>query len=250
MRIVSLCPSNTEVCQYLGLEEKIVGVDDFSDLERTRLGPDLAIDMKKLAALQPDMVLASLSVPGMEKNIEALERLGIPHVVTNPHSLDDIGHSIEQIAEACGTDGREARSKWMRALQPYRSREWTDRVRLYWEWWPKPLFTPGGTNWLTEISTLCGGINVFEDRLMPSLQTDWETVLEKKPDVILLAWVGVMTSKVNIDIIRKRPGYEETPVFIMEEKYFCRPSPNLLKGIEVLDKLLQNKKTTLKRPLP
>ncbi|WP_050182978.1 cobalamin-binding protein [Domibacillus robiginosus] len=242
MRIVSLCPSNTEVCQYLGLEDQIVGVDDFSDLERTRLGPDLSIDMDKLSALQPDIVLASLSVPGMEKNVAALEQRDIPHIITNPHSLDDIGHSIGQIADVCGIDGKEAQKRWINALEPYRSRVWTTHTRLYWEWWPKPLFTPGGANWLTEISALCGGTNIFSDRPEPSVQTTWEAVIEKQPDVILLAWVGVMTDKVNIDVVKKRPGYETTPIFVLEEKNFCRPSPNLLKGLRKLDFLLHDKK--------
>ena len=72
MRLISICPSNTELIAYLGLTEQLVGVDDFSDWPLTvknlpQLGPDLSIDMDALEALQPDLVLASLSVPGMEK---------------------------------------------------------------------------------------------------------------------------------------------------------------------------------------
>lgn len=241
MRIVSICPSNTEVCEYLGLDSQIVGVDDYSDLHRVRLGPDLSIDMEKLAKLEPDIVLASLSVPGMEKNVEELVKRGIPHIVTNPHSLDDIGVSIGQIADACGIDGAFAQERWAQSIEAYREREWENRTRLYWEWWPKPLFTPGGANWLTEISELCGGINVFHEQPEPSLQTDWETVLAKKPDVILLSWVGVMTDKVNVNVVKKRNGYNGIPIFVMEEKDFCRPSPNLLKGLEKLDHLLLTK---------
>ncbi len=75
MRIVSLCPSNTELLVYLGLKNQIVGIDNYSDWPQSiqdlpRLGPDLSIDMDKTAALKPDLVVASLSVPGMEKNID------------------------------------------------------------------------------------------------------------------------------------------------------------------------------------
>lgn len=31
MRLVSICPSNTEMLAYLGLTEFLTGVDDFSD---------------------------------------------------------------------------------------------------------------------------------------------------------------------------------------------------------------------------
>src|SRR3990172_9283494 len=77
-RIVSLCPSNTEILFALGLVESIVGVDSHSDYptqvkELPRVGPDLRINMEKVKALEPDLVVASLTVPGMERNIEALE---------------------------------------------------------------------------------------------------------------------------------------------------------------------------------
>ncbi|OKL37748.1 cobalamin-binding protein [Domibacillus mangrovi] len=241
MRIVSICPSNTEVCEYLGIEDQIVGVDDYSDLERVRLGPDLSIDMEKLEAVKPDIVLASLSVPGMEKNVAELERRGIPHIVTNPNSLDDIGMSIMQIGEACGVNGSEAKQRWQQSLDMYRSRNWNRLVRVYWEWWPKPVFTPGRANWLTEMSALCGAENVFADHEEASVQTDWETVVSKKPDILLLAWVGVMTDKVNTEVVKKRSGYEGVPIYVMEEKYFCRPSPQLLVGLEQLDNVLNGK---------
>ena len=72
MRVVSICPSNTEIIAYLGKTDWLVGVDNYSDwpasvLDLPKLGPDLSIDMDKVAACQPDLVLASLSVPGMEK---------------------------------------------------------------------------------------------------------------------------------------------------------------------------------------
>lgn len=72
MRLISICPSNTELVAYLGLVDQLVGVDDFSDWpiavkNLPQLGPDLSINMDALEALEPDLVLASLSVPGMEK---------------------------------------------------------------------------------------------------------------------------------------------------------------------------------------
>ena len=85
MKLVSICPSNTELLAYLGLIDQLVAVDDFSDWPRSintlpRLGPDLSIDMDKLESYEPDLVLASLSVPGMEKNIAELEKRKIPHI--------------------------------------------------------------------------------------------------------------------------------------------------------------------------
>lgn len=86
MRIVSLCPSNTEILAYLGLTEHIVGVDHYSDWPHPvrslpDLGPDLNINMNKVVELKPDLIVASLSVPGMERHVAQLKDLGIPYLV-------------------------------------------------------------------------------------------------------------------------------------------------------------------------
>lgn len=83
MKILSLCPSNTELVEYLGLTDMLAGVDDYSDwpeqiFKLPRLGPDLSINMDKVEELKPDLVLASLSVPGMEKNVTELKKGKFP----------------------------------------------------------------------------------------------------------------------------------------------------------------------------
>src|SRR5690625_4442430 len=118
MRVVSICPSNTEVVAYLGKTDLLVGVDDYSDwpgsvLELPKLGPDLSIDMDKVAALKPDIVLASLSVPGMEKNIAALEEKQLPYIILNPNALEEIGKIF-------GKSGKE--QSWKRLEM--RKRKW------------------------------------------------------------------------------------------------------------------------------
>src|SRR5512146_116863 len=107
MRLVSLCPSNTEILFALGLGEQVVGVDDWSDWPAEvaglpRVGGDLTSDLDRVAALRPDLVLASLSVPGMERNVEGLGARGLPHLVLNPHSLDEVLGDILAVGEACG----------------------------------------------------------------------------------------------------------------------------------------------------
>src|SRR5687767_10391073 len=72
VRIVSTACSNTEIVCALGCAGLLVGVDDHSDYpvevvkRLPRVGPDLGIDVERVKALQPDLVLASLTVPGHE----------------------------------------------------------------------------------------------------------------------------------------------------------------------------------------
>lgn len=249
MRIISICPSNTELLAFLGAEKMLVGIDDYSDWPEQithlpRLGPDLSIRMDELESLKPDLVLASLSVPGMERNIEELKDRNIPHIILNPQSLDDIGQDLLTVGQACGVDALTAHSAYISAINDIKSRSAVAEScpSLYWEWWPKPIFTPGRVNWLTEISEITGARNVFEDIESANIQTDWQDVIRRDPDYILLAWVGIMNDKVKPALVRKRPGYESMKaaenIHIMEEELYCRPSPRLIEGAIKLGKLL------------
>ncbi|TDL30389.1 cobalamin-binding protein [Jeotgalibacillus sp. S-D1] len=253
MRLISICPSNTELIHYLGLTSFLVAIDDFSDWPQEvahlpRLGPDLSIDMDQVEELKPDLVVASLSVPGMEKNIEQLQKRNIPHIVLNPQSLNDIGDDLLTLGKAVNYNERaaEVAADYHSIIRQLKDASLTvsSRPSLYWEWWPKPVFTPGAVNWLSEVSELAGGTNVFKDVPLASVQTDWEDVLLRDPDHICLAWVGVRTEKINPRLLLKRPNWpdlkaiKEDHVHILEEDLYCRPSPRLIEGIWKLGRLL------------
>jgi iron complex transport system substrate-binding protein len=239
--------------EYLGLSYLLVGVDDYSDWPASitnlpKLGPDLSINMDLVEGLKPDLVLASLSVPGMEKNVEALVKRGIPHIILNPQSLTDIEEDLIKTAEAlnqpeCGKAAAKDFRDRLHAVK-HQGLKINNKPSLYWEWWPKPIYTPGKINWLTEISEAAGAINVFSDVELASVQTDWEDVLRRKPDFICLAWVGVRKEKVQKNNVTKRPGYEtlqffdDSRILILEEELYCRPSPRLLDGLEKLYTLI------------
>ncbi|MFG6497210.1 cobalamin-binding protein [Fictibacillus sp. UD] len=252
MRLISICPSNTELVHFLGITSQLVGVDDFSDwpaeIEKlTRLGPDLSINMDKLQSLEPDLVLASLSVPGMEKNVEELKRRDIPHVVYNPQSLTDIQNDLLDLGQRTNKmlTARHMVDWMIKEVRSYEkiSRSIKNRRKVYFEWWPKPVFTPGKVNWLTEIAYLAGGQNLFEDVELASVQTTWDDVVNRKPDMIGMVWVGVKTDKMQPSHIKKRDGWEvlesyQTEIVKLEENLFCRPSPRLIFGLKRLAALI------------
>ena len=93
MRVVSLVCSNTEIVAALGCGHLLVGVDSSSDHPAElvgrlpRVGKDLDVDPARVAALRPDLVLASLTVPGHERVVARLAEAKLPMLVLAPFLL-------------------------------------------------------------------------------------------------------------------------------------------------------------------
>lgn len=89
----------------------------------------------------------------MEKNIEALNEKGLPYITLNPNSLEEIAADINKVGEALGDKklGVERADRFRSEIEAFRTKNIVNdnQPALYWEWWPKPVFTPGSSNWLT-----------------------------------------------------------------------------------------------------
>jgi iron complex transport system substrate-binding protein len=252
MRIVSLCPSNTEILFALGLGPSVVGVDDWSDWpeevkDLPRVGGDLNADLDKVQALRPDLVLASLSVPGMERNIEGLRERNLPHLVLDPRSLDEVLADFLTVGQACGVRPRAEQivADAHERIEAVRHRRSARRVvRIYWEWWPKPLIAAGRSSWVHQMSQIVGARNVFDDVDQPSRVVTDAEVIQRDPQLLMICWCGTLQRIQDASRVSSRPGWEAVAgvvarqVHCVPEAVFGRPSHRLLEGLEMLDGLV------------
>jgi len=249
--VVSLAASNTEIVCALGQAGRLVGVDDFSDfppLVRAlpRVGPDLRIDVERVAALSPDLVLASLSVPGMEANLAPLQARGLRTVVLPSNGLAGVEDAISQVGNLLG-----ATSAAVELVESLRARMARVRQRVagcppvptYWEWWPRPPITAGGASWITEMLELAGGRNVFADQPTESCVVTPAEVAARVPHAAVLCWCGARKLP-DPRLLGARAGWEELPavrsgrVYSVLEPRFGRPGPRLAEGVERIAALL------------
>ena len=252
-RIISLTCSNTEILFALGLGPRLVAVDDWSDFppevkRLPKVGPDLKIDMTKVAALEPDLVLASLSVPGMERNLPGLERLGVPFLVLEPKSLDDVFEDIETISRATGVAeaGQRLMAELRRRIEAVqvRAHEVVHRPTLYWEWWPKPLISPGRQSWMVQMSELTAADLLFKDIEATSFEVQESEVFDRDPDYVMLCWCGTLQKKMNGAKVAERPGWDRLRavkagrVHCFPEDLYGRPGPRLVDGLERLARVV------------
>ncbi|MEM6295458.1 MAG: helical backbone metal receptor [Myxococcota bacterium] len=240
-RVITLAPSNAEVVHALGAFDRVVACEDSSDFPAAvssleRLGPDLGPDLDRVAALAPDLVISSLSVPGMERIVTGLRARGVPQIVLAPRSFADVLADIARVAAALDVsadavleDLRAQKAKLEAACPQV-------PTRVYLEWWPKPMFTPGAQCYSNELIALAGGRNVFGDRPGSSLQVDADEVVRADPQVCFVSWCGVAEEKLDPQNLIGREGLgtleaaRAGQVYPLDERFSGRPGPRMLEA--------------------
>ena len=106
-KIVSLTPATTETLFALGAGPRVVATTDFDDYppEVTKL-PHVAtyqgVDVEKIVALAPDLVVAGGNGFNSPDAITQLRRAGIPVLVIYGRDVDGVLHDIELVGDAAG----------------------------------------------------------------------------------------------------------------------------------------------------
>jgi iron complex transport system substrate-binding protein len=122
-RIVSLAPSITETVFALGLGDRVVGVDDYSNWPTAetavlpKLGGLFDPNLEALAALEPDLAIV---LPSQRELGEQLVELGVEVLEVPSDSLADVERAATAIAERCGVTaaGRRLVERLRRDLAP------------------------------------------------------------------------------------------------------------------------------------
>lgn len=242
LRLASLVCSNTEIVQALGLLDQVVAVDSHSDspgLEQAvRLGPDQDIQMDRLVQARPDLVLASLSVPGLEKVVQAVREAGLPVLVLDPISPRDIAADIRQVARAVGCEqrGEQEAERFLAGLDraARESRRalaaWPRPPRVMVEWWPRPIIAATRDSWVTHMLSDLGAQNAFAGRAGRSSPLTLEEVKAAAPDLMTCSWCGV--KRLRPEVMEAR-GLSAKVVCIPESG-LGRPGPRLQEGMQAL----------------
>ena len=149
-RIISLAPSNTEILFALGLGDKVMGVTDWCDyppeaLETEKVGGYDTPNIEKIAALNPDLILAAHGLP--LDVIDALEDRGLTVFGIKTTDLDDL---LDDIRTVGSITGKEAEANALTSEMESRIKAVTDRTaeleqrpEVFYVVWHEPLFTVG-----------------------------------------------------------------------------------------------------------
>ncbi|HNR85568.1 MAG TPA: helical backbone metal receptor, partial [Taishania sp.] len=105
-RIISLVPSQTELLHDIGLEEEVVGITKFCIFPerwfhtKNRVGGPKKLDIEKIKALQPDLILANKE-ENIESEINELKQF-VPVWVSDIETLQQANEMILTVGEMVG----------------------------------------------------------------------------------------------------------------------------------------------------
>jgi len=229
-RVVSLAPSLSEIVLELDAADLLVGVLDAGDRPAAlkdvpSVGRYGQLDMERLLSLKPDLLLLwPGSIAPAQR--EQLKDLGIATYVAEPHDLDQLIRQIEAIAVQLDRPERgvqraaQLRERLGALRQRYRREA---PLPVFYQVWDRPLYTVGGRQIISDALAVCGAHNIFSDLDLPAPQVSVESVLQRKPQMILA------TDQAQLDAWKAWPVAQGRLVLV-DDKGLERPSGQMIEA--------------------
>lgn len=252
-RIISAVPSNTEVLVELGVADKLVGVDKYSEgiegLNKDIPKMDMNNpDAEAIIALEPDIIIASghNKIGSAEDPYKAIVEAGIPVVyIPSSDSIKGIYKDIEFIASLVNEKkkGEEIITDMKVKISKYEELGKTikDKKKVYFEIGPAPnLFTFGHSTFLNEMIEVIGAENVFKNEKSWFAPTE-EAILDANPDAI---FTNVNYVKNPTKEISSRNGWENIKaikngdVSYIDSNSSARGNQNIIKALDEMAKAI------------
>jgi iron complex transport system substrate-binding protein len=193
-RIASLAPGATEMLFAAGAGDQVIATVEYSDDPPQarlvpRIGDAAAIDMERLVALHPDVVVV-WPKGGNPAQIAAVERAGLPMYSEQVDAFGEFPGSLRRLGALAGTPAvadQAARALEAQLAALTRRYGGGAPVTILLQIWDRPIYTVGGNQLMSDSLRLCGARNVFADLTEAAPVVDVEAVIARNPDMIIAA---------------------------------------------------------------
>jgi iron complex transport system substrate-binding protein len=246
-RVITLAPNLTEIVFAVGAGDRLVGNTTYCDYPPqaknvTKIGDTLHPSLERIIGLKPQVVLIS-TASQLEIFTQQLQNQNIAVFVTDPHDLNGVFRSIEQVGQMLGQQ-QQANA----LVQKLRERtnaveqavKQTQPVRVFYQASGEPLYTAGHDAFVTDLIRRAGGIS-----LTAGVPGAWpkfsdESALAAKPDAIILPTGGSMgaANATPAEALRSSPAVQSGRVYKINDDYLARPGPRMVNGLEEMARAL------------
>ncbi len=251
-KIVSTAASNTEILAALGLGDKIICTDKYSDdiegLREDRTKVDfMNLNAETIISLEPDIVIAStMSKSGSEDPLKSIKDAGIAVAyIPSSQSIEGIYEDITFLADITGTSkkGKELIEDMKKDVDDIKKIGDTikDKKKVYFEIGSTPgLYSFGKDTFLNELINIIGAENIFANEKSWIAPSE-ENVISANPDVILTNETYIPNA---VEAIKKRPGWENVSavknnqVFLIDQNSSSRATHKIIKALKEMAKAI------------
>jgi len=241
-RIVSLAPSITRNLYLIEAQGRIAGCTRFCLTEARDSIPVVAnavnVNMERVAALKPDLVLASGLTP--PKVLDGLERMGIRTLrIKQPGDFDELCEQLVQLGEIAGKKAlaeKIARECKARLAGVRKGIPAGKEPRVFMEIGANPLYTALPGSFMHDYIRQAGGVNIAGG--LENASVSKEFVLVQNPEVILVVGMGVAgeEEKARWMEIKSLKAVKGKKVFSLDD-YICSPTP--VTFVETVEELIR-----------
>jgi iron complex transport system substrate-binding protein len=229
-------------------------------IELMHYGRDIyVIDEEILKEVKPDLIVAQgvceVCSPFTKEIKRAISILDYePDVlILDPHDLDDILISIMKVAERVGRikEGRKLVASLQNRIDSIRMRPKGNKPQVICVEWIAPFFIAG--HWIPQMVEISGGINGLSSCGKPSRRIDVNEIMKFDPDKIILMPCGFDIDRTLIEFEQVKTSNEWKSLLTIQNieifavdagKYFSKPSPRTVTGLEILAKIIHPDKFT------
>ncbi len=232
-RIVSLAPSITEILFALGAADRVAGVTSYCDYppearQKPQVGDTLKPSFEKIVALKADLVIIS-TASQVEAAVQRLEELGIPVYVSNPRSIDGVIESIDKLGDLIDARAHHLTDDLRRRVATIDSRVANaPRPSVLVVLGTEPLITAGARSFINDLINRAGGRSISAEENADYPQYSVETVIAKRPEIILLQTGGNELTR----RLQQTPAARSNRVYHIDDDLLLRPGPRIVDGLE------------------
>ena len=238
-RIISLSPSNTEILFALGVGDKVVGVDAYSDYPEeaaaieNKVGDYAGPNVELIISLEPDIVFADNTL--QQDAIDQLSELGITVVAVTGTTYADVPAAIQLVAECVGADAApvladmaatEAEALALVSGDEGKSVYFALSFGEYGDW------TSGTGTFVDDMLTMLGATNVGAELGAGWMSISLERLLEVDPDVILVPGDQAMADAfAATEAYAALTAVKSGAVYAVDANMSQRPGPRIAQAL-------------------
>lgn len=246
MKIVSLCPSLTELVFDLGRGDDLLAItrwcvhpaEGVASIEK--VGGTKDPDVERIAALEPDVILMNREENRVE-DAELLMAAGLECHVTMPTTVAETAEMVRSIGEAVErAAAAEAIAREIEVRAELVRSQVADQasVRFAYLIWRKPWMAVNSDTFAHALLALGGGVNVFADSEGRYPEIEMEELARAEPDLVLLCTEPFPFAEHHVAELAELSGLPPERIRIADGEYLSWHGSRTPDGIDYAASLI------------